>query len=141
WFTQPRSKEDKRPYGASTVNHRRTAILHMFTTLDGKDAPNPVRGIPKFREPDPKPKGYSYAVIRKVLAAVRGTKTRARLAVMAYTGLPPAQIMRIEPDHVDWRARKVWVQGRRKGKGTHGRLYPLTPEGVKAFRALDAAKA
>jgi integrase len=141
WFTQPRSAKDKRPYGASTVNHRRTAILHLYATLDGPDAPNPVRGIKKFREPDPKPKGYSYATIRKVLAAVGGEKTRARLAVMAYTGLPPVQIMRVEPEHVDWRARKVWVQGRRKGHGTQGRLYPLTPEGLKAFRALERAKA
>jgi integrase len=141
WFTQPRSADDKRPYGASTVNHRRTAILHLYTTLDGPDAPNPVRGIKKFREPDPQPKGYSYAVIHKILEAVGGAKTRARLAVMAYTGLPPAQLMRIEPEHMEWRSGKVWVQGRRKGRGTHGRLYPLTPEGVKAFRALEAADA
>lgn len=141
WFTEPRSKTNKRPYGASTVNHRRTALLHLYTTLDGPDAPNPVRGIKKFREPDPKPKGYSYAVIQQILAQVRGAKTRARLAVMAYTGLPPAQIMRVEAEHVDWRARKVWVQGRRKGMGTQGRLYPLTPEGLKAFRALAAAQA
>jgi integrase len=141
WFTEPRSKTNRTPYGASTVNHRRTALLHLYTTLDGPNAPNPVRGIKKFREPDPKPKGYSYAVIRKILAAVGGAKTRARLAVMAYTGLPPVQIMRVEPDHVDWRTRKVWVQGRRKGHGTQGRLYPLTLEGLKAFRALEAAKA
>ncbi len=141
WFTDPRSKTNKKPYSASTVNHRRTAILHLYTTIDGPDAPNPVRGIKKFREPDPPPKGYSYAAIRKILVAVTGAKTRARLAVMAYTGLPPAQIMRIAPEHVDWRARKVWVQGRRKGQGTTSRLYPLTPEGLKAFRALAAAQA
>lgn len=140
WFTEPRAPK-KRPYGASTVNHRRTALLHLYTTLDGPDAPNPVRGIKKFREPDPQPRGYTYSAIRKILAQVTHAAARARLTVMAYTGLPPAQIGRIAPEHVDWRAGKVWVQGRQKGRGTTGRLYPLTADGLAAFEQLRDAEA
>src|SRR6185295_12121548 len=38
----------------SAVNKRRTALQHLFTVLDGKSAPNPVKNVPKFREPDPR---------------------------------------------------------------------------------------
>lgn len=104
-------------------------------------APNPVRGIKKFREPDPQPRGYTYRAIRKILAAVQNDAARARLTVMAYTGLPPAQIGRIAPEHVEWRAGKVWVQGRQKGRGTVGRLYPLTADGLAALEQLRDAEA
>lgn len=141
WFTEPRSATNKKPYGASTVNHRRTALLHLYTTLDGPDAPNPVRGIKKFREPDPQPRGYTYRAIRKILEQVTNAAARARLAVMAYTGLPPAQIGRIAPEHIHWTTARVWVQGRHKGRGTTGRLYPLLPEGLAAFEQLRDAEA
>ncbi|HEX3058068.1 MAG TPA: site-specific integrase [Usitatibacter sp.] len=142
WATEPRGKE-KKPYAASTVNHRRTAILHLYTTLDGPTAENPVRAIKKFREPDPQPRGYTYATIRRILSKIRGKKSPARLGLIAYTGIPPAQIMRIDPDqgHVELHRRRVFVQGRRKGGGTKGRWYPLTPAGVDAIKAWLAAKA
>jgi hypothetical protein len=31
---------DGQPLSASTCNHRRTALLHVYTVLDGKGAPN-----------------------------------------------------------------------------------------------------
>jgi integrase len=38
--------------------------------------------------------------------------------------------------YVDWEAGTVAVHGRRKGKGTAGRIVPLTPAGVKALKAM-----
>lgn len=139
WATEPRAP-GKKPYAESTCNHRRTAILHLFTLLDGPTAENPVRAIKKFREPDPQPRGYDYPTIRRILAKMSGLSA-VRAAVLAYTGLPPAQLMKIEPDHVEWKKRRVWVQGRRKGKGTFGRYYPLLPEGLAAFRQFERAQA
>lgn len=119
---------------ASAVNKRRTALQHLFTVLDGKAAPNPVRDVPKFREPDAQPKGVPYTIIRAIFAAMPDTVSRARLMVIAYTGIPHAQLAQIQPEDVQ--GSTVKVQGRRKGKGTALRIVPLSPDGVRAFKAM-----
>lgn len=139
WATEPRGAGEP-PYAASTLNHRRTALLHLYAVLDGKAAVNPVRDVKKFREPDPQPRGYDYPTIRRILAHV-SRKSAARLAVLAYTGIPPAQLMTVDPGHVNWAQSYVWLHGRRKGGGTRSRFYPLTPEGLGAFRLLDREEA
>lgn len=35
----------------ASCNRRRTALLHLWTTLDGRDAPNPVRQVAPYHEP------------------------------------------------------------------------------------------
>jgi integrase len=93
--------------------------------------------------------GVSEAMVRKVAKQPKRTraaretaaKTRARYAVMAYTGLPPAQIMRLTPDDVDLEAKSVLVKPRRKGKGVKARTLPLLEEAVEAFRAFAEANA
>ena len=121
---------------ASTVNHRRTALMHMYRVLDGPDAANPVRDIPKWREPEPGPRGVSYAVIEAIFSHMPDTKTLARLRVIAYTGIPHASLGRIKPEHVSLEQRSVYVPGRLKGAGTQGRRVPLTDAGVEAFKAF-----
>lgn len=37
----------------NTVNHRRTALSHLYTVLDGKGAYNPVREVPPLPLPPP----------------------------------------------------------------------------------------
>jgi integrase len=66
---------------------------------------------------------------------------RVRLLVMAYTGLAPAEIKRLEPAHVDLVGASVWVPGRRKGAGTRGKRRPLTRQGVAALQAFVTAEA
>lgn len=122
---------------AATCNKRRTALMHAYTVLDGRSGKNPVRDAPKFREPAPAPKALPYALIRGILDALPESKAKARLMVMAFTGLPQAQIETIRPEDVDFEAGAVAVQGRRKGAGTAGRLVPLTPDGVRAFKMMD----
>jgi hypothetical protein len=84
---------------AETCNKRRTALLALYNALDGKGAPNPVREIPKFRGPDPLPRGLPYAQIEKALDQMPACKTRARLKVIAYTGITHGQLMLFRPDH------------------------------------------
>lgn len=121
---------------ASSSNHKRTALAHLYRVLDGKSARNPVRDVPKRREPDAEPRGLPYAVVRKLFAAMAESKTKARLMVMAWTGIPPAQIKTIEPADIDIKGRSVYVRGRAKGHGTKGRRVPLSPEAVTAFKAF-----
>lgn len=64
---------------------------------------------------------------------------KAVLRVMAYTGLPPAQIIQLEEQHIDWDAPSVLAQGRKKGGGTRSVRLPLVPQGVSALRAFAAA--
>jgi integrase len=120
----------------SSVNKRRTALMHLFTVLDGKAAPNPVRDVPKYREPDALPRGLPYDAIRQLWAVMGDTATRARLQIMAYIGLPHAQIAALSANDVDWQGGTVLVSGRRKGAGTGARLVPLTADGLKALKAM-----
>jgi integrase len=121
---------------AASVNKRRTALMHLFHVLDGKAAHNPVKDTKRFPEPSPAPRALPYAVIRRIFAAMESSRSKARLMVMAYTGIPNAQIATITPQDVDVTAKTVAVAGRKKGRGTQGRIVPLTAHGVRAFKMM-----
>lgn len=125
---------------ASTVNHRRTALMHLYRVLDGKSAANPVKDVPKFREPSPLPRALSAAAISRLLRQLTG-KDKARAWVMAYTGIPHAQLQQIGPEHVNTKAKTVIVPGRKKGAGTAASVRQLTTKGAKAFQMMAKAKA
>src|SRR6185436_8803976 len=55
---------------AGTCNRRRTALMHLWHRLDGKSAPNPLRDVPRFREPDALPRGRSYKLLERVFKAM-----------------------------------------------------------------------
>lgn len=126
---------------ASAVNKRRSALMHLFTTLDGKAERNPVRDTPKFAEPAPAPRAIPYPTVHRVFAAMPSGRAKAHLMVLAYTGIPPAQIVQIQSGDVDLKAGTVAVAGRRKGRGTKGRIVLLTPDGIKAFKAMAREEA
>ena len=121
---------------ASTCNHLRTALQHLWTTLDGKAATNPVRDVPKFAEPSTVPRALNYTTIRKILRAVPDPVDRARLTLIAYAGLPNALIASITPDRIDRKRRTVALPGRKKGHGTRGQMIPLRPEALAALKVL-----
>lgn len=152
WMTEPRGK-DQPPYAASTINHRLRALSNLWTVLDGKRAPNPVREVPEVPEPDAEPRALSYSLIEAILTAMpdRGqpekgkpnrapSLAKARLRVMAYTGLTYSELGRLRPTDVNLSQATMLVGRRRKGKGTRATVLPLLPEAVDAFRALDAAR-
>lgn len=137
-----------------TVNHRLTALHELYRQLDGAEAPDPTRGVKRLREPDTAPRGLPYRVVRAILRKVsrqghakKGedrppeSLARVRLLVLAYTGIPPATLMRMTAPDVDLRKGTAWVPGRRKGAGTPGQVRPLTRQGVAAFRAFAKAHA
>ena len=65
------------------------------------------------------------------------SKTKARLAVIAYTGLPHASLKRLRPQDVLWDARAMVLPGRQKGRGTRPKTVPLTYDGLKAMQRFD----
>ena len=129
-----------RPLSASACNHRRTALLHLYTTLDGKDAPNPVRAVKPFREPPPQPRGRDIAFLHAALVRIRNPKQRARAQVLLWTGIRGnSELAKMTAEHVDLEAAVCHVP---TGKGRETmRTVPLTASGVAAWRAFIAAKA
>lgn len=121
---------------AASVNKRRSALMHLYSVLDGRAARNPVRDVPKFAEPAPALRALPYEDIRAIFAAMSPSKSKARLMVIAYTGIPHAEIAMIAPTDVDVHVRNVAVHGRKKGKGTLSRIVPLTSDGVMAFQMM-----
>lgn len=119
----------------STLNHRRQALRSLYKTLDGPDAPTPVDHVKKAieaREIRAIPPVVVAAILRRVQPNISG----ARLKVLARTGLPPAQIGRLQPSDVDLIRRTVHVTPRRKGAGTKARTLPLTYAAVRAFKLM-----
>jgi integrase len=137
----------------SAVRNRRTALLSLYSTLDAgvPGAVNPVRGALLPRMPEPTARALSYTTIARILAAMpdRGqgiagqardsaSKTKARLAVIAYTGLPHSLLKRLTRDMIDWRGKALTVPARRKGAGVARRTLPLSDAGVMALEQFDA---
>lgn len=127
------------PLAASTVNHRRTAMMHVYTILDGKAAPNPLREIPPFREPPAEPRDMGLKIARAILAAMPRSKTRARVKVLAWTGLRGnSELGKMKPEYVNLAQQECWVPTGKKGKP---RLVVLNAAGVAAWREFVAVKA
>lgn len=120
-------------YAASTCNHRRTALMHLWSVLDGKSAPNPARDVPRYREAIQPPRALSQPAVRAVLSTMRESQTKARLLLMAWTGWPQAQIAALEPADIAW-GKAVFIRGRQKGHGVPGAWLPILPQAWTALR-------
>lgn len=122
--------------GAATCNKRRTALMHLFSTLYGKGARNPVRDVPKFRAPDALPRGHDPHVIDAALKAAAKCRSRAACRVMLWTGLRPVELDRAEPDDYNHALKTLTV---RTAKGGRVRVLPLTDQAVSALREFEDA--
>jgi integrase len=89
---------------ASTIRKRITALATLYDELDGEGINNPARGVKRPKEPDPMPNAVPPQVIDAALGALaarverhnKGWKTLARARVLAYTGMRPSQMMRLD---------------------------------------------
>jgi integrase len=136
--TQLEAWKKDRKLAASTLNHRRTALMHLFRVLDGKSATNPVADVPKYQEPKRAALIHSPADIANALSGMRDSKSKRVLSVFAWTGWPYQQIRQLTPADLsrldDGIAR---VTPRRKGAGAEGRWLPLLPPAIDALKALE----
>lgn len=142
-------------YAASTVNNRRTALMALFTKLDGRAAANPVREARIYEEPELEARGLPYPLVVRILDAIPAArshshlretkitpvKTRVRLEVMAWTGMRPSQIGRLRPEHVNF--EEGWYVSPRSKKSGKRRRHPrpairkpLTADAAAALRGF-----
>jgi integrase len=134
---------------ASTVKHRRRALVSLWTALDGAKADNPAAETRRPVEPKPEARALPIDVAQAIVEQMPDTgqrlkgmtfagpwrsKTRARLRVMLWTGVSQATLMRIRPADIDLEAKTLYVRPRRKGAGVSGQTQPLLPEAVEALR-------
>lgn len=154
-----RGRFDGGQLSPASLNQRRTALMHLYTVLDGRSAANPVKDVPALpEEAGDQIRAQPIRVWYRLLARIgrrkwktrraknRGTpqrlsKTRARLRVMLWTGLPHAQIMKLEPQDIDWTGPRIRVSRRRKGKGHAAKWLPILPPAVTALKAFARAEA
>jgi integrase len=144
-----KGRDGKTPMAASTVNKYRFALSHVYTVLDGKQAANPLRDVPKYTEPDAEARDVSYEIIERIIDEIRDrgatlealSLTKARVRVFAYAPVTPAQLRRMKRSDIDWHATppEMITPGRKKGRGTKPQRKQLTPLGLAAFQAFDAA--
>ncbi len=124
-------------YAPNTCNHRRTALSHLYSVLDGKAAYNPLRGVPPYPLPPPIKRGVPMAIVTKVLKQIHGPKTRARLEVLAWTGLRPSELKRLTPALVDLK-RGVALVPTAKGGPPREIAFGLAVTAWKKLIKVDA---
>ena len=141
-----------------SVNHRMRALRALYDALDGPTTPHPTYKIGNLTPPKYAPRGIPMHYVAAILAEIpdrgrgerfgtRGTvsHTKIRLTLMAYTGIPPVQLERLQARDVDFsqcvdrRGGRVYLQPRRKAKGAAGAWVKLFPEAVDAFQQFAAA--
>ena len=118
----------------ATCNKRRSALMHLWTVLDGKGASNPVRDVPKFTPSPSLPLGRDPHGLDAKLKLAPRCRSRACCRVLLWTGMRPAELQRAEPSDLDLKAATVIV---RTAKGGRVRMVPLTSQGVQAWREFD----
>jgi integrase len=139
-------------YAEPTVYHRRSALLQLYTVLDGPAAENPVRATTCPKAWIPADHSVPFAVLEQIVEAmpdwryVRKGITQPSIAklvarVIIEVGLRPVDLQKIRRSDINWTAATLRWPASSKGKGTHPRTVPLTDEGLEAFRAYDAANA
>lgn len=142
------TKADGQPASPSTKNKYRHAFAHVWTILDGKNAPNPFRDVRQFNEGEPPRRDQPYLLIDAIIAQLRDrgqgdqpSRTKAFLMVEAYAPVTRAQLTRMTSGDVEWTADppEIHAPGRLKGAGTRGQRKEITPEALEAFRRFDAA--
>jgi integrase len=137
-------------FSPATRRHLRRELGAVYRTLNGKAGANPVRDVPQIVVRYEEPRAIPYPVIELILAALPDqgrpadgarpavSLTKIRLTIMAYSGLTPAMLGRVQARDVDLAAGTVYARPRRKGAGSPGQMQPLTPQALDGFRRLIA---
>lgn len=132
---------------AASVNKRRTALMDLWTTLDGRHQANPVKATHVYEEPHPEPRAPALSTVIALLDGMPtltdyGKKCKARLQVIAWTGWPHAMIKQLEPaDLPHWKKGTAFIARRKKGKGARARWLPLLPQAKRALLEFHKADA
>lgn len=124
----------RQQHAAATCNKRRSALMHLWSVLDGKGASNPVRDVPKFRIEDPLPRGRDPHAIDAALLKASPCRARACCRVLLWTGMRPSELQLAEPGDVSTVQKMAIV---RTAKGGRTRVVPLTSQAVAAWKEFE----
>lgn len=141
-----------RTMAPGTIYLRRAALQSLYTVLDGADARNPVRGTTRPHLGDPIDRSLVFSRIEDIIAAMPTDRwlgkgihcpsaSRLRVAVIAHTGIPPQELRKLRAHDFDRETGTIRMPRRHKGAGVAPHVRELSPEGIAAFVALDAARA
>lgn len=132
-----------RHYRPASLDGRRTSLHHLFRVLDaGTGDPNPVDLVPtcgsarewRMRPPH----AVTYDSIVATLEAIRPCRTRARLALLAFTGLRPVELQRITPADIAPDYSHLLIRTAKHGPARRLPLLPQAQQALREFVALDA---
>lgn len=127
-------------YAASSLNKLRVYLMNVWRYCDGDSAACPIRRLRREREPEPSPRGQDPAIIRKAIDALPTGATKARIALLAATGMRPAEVMRLGPGDLQVSAEKPYATVP-TAKSGQPRIVPLNPDGVAAAKLFIETKA
>jgi integrase len=141
-----------------TLNHRLRALRAVDTWLHPEDDDDDNRRslmtdkIEREDPPDPEPRGIPIPIVQRILSHLpdrgRPTKgksrppvshTKIRLHVLAFTGLPASQLIRLARTAVNFREGRMLRPRRPKGKGAPAGWIDLLPAAVEALKQYDEA--
>lgn len=137
-------------FAEPTVYHRRSALLSMFTVLDGAGAANPVKETTCPKAWVPADHSVPFETLRAIVDAMPDARylkkgirqlSVAKLAanVIIAVGLRGVDLLKVRARDVHLeRAEFLWPASE-KGQGVAAKPTALSPEGVVAFRAWVAA--
>lgn len=140
-------------YAEPTVYHRRSALLSLYTVLDGAGAANPVNDTTCPRAWIPTDQSVPFATLRAIVDAMPSVRyvkkgitqpSAAKLAcgVIIAVGLRAADLLKVKPRHFrvgeDGCAEFLWPASE-KGQGVEAKWTALSPEGEAGFNDYRAA--
>lgn len=132
-------RHDGKSLTPASLNQRRTALMAMYTMLDGRSASNIVRDVPAYDERySAQIRAESMLTCARLVRRLRvNGKMRAVLHALLWTGWPHQLFSELTLADVDWQAGRVRVGRRRKGKGMPPAWVPVVPRALLALRQVD----
>lgn len=125
----------------STKRHIRRALIQFYETLNGKSGYNPGRSLRNPPKDESAIRDLPWTDIEKLFKALPESRSKARLLLIAYVGLPQKQIAKLQPSDLRLDRRELVVHPRRKGAGAAGRTIPLSKVAVAALKEFARLEA
>ena len=141
------------PFSAKHCNNLLHSLRAVYTANHGR-AQNPALEVKVFPVRYDDARAIPSVIIDRIIDGMpdRGMPTgqgegtlptvnlsKLRLRVMRYTGLSQAMLKRVEPHHLDFKRKTMYVTTRLKGAGVEAATLKLIDPAVDAWRALNKA--